>query len=295
MLDQIATSGVAVRATGSARVEVRLLEIAGDSIFTASHTPTGRCRGTLLICPPILGESLVIYRREVNLADMLAERGIAVQRFHYRGSGHSGGSEAGITFHAMVDDALAALGALEDRVGAGSVGFLGTRWGALVAAECARRIGGSSLVLWDPVVDPNEFVEEAIRARVMRRMKKGQGRRTPMSEELAQLEQRGWLDILGYRLCNGLTRSAEGHSLTQLLTGWEGALLTVIFGARGGRRAAGLNHVKRIEGALPSGDLVTLPEELPVWFSGRSTQGSAELLGTTSRWILGALSGESDR
>ena len=293
MVDQVSRSGAAVRADGLARVEARWIRAGPESIFSVAHLPDADPRAELLVCSPILGEALVTSRREVNLGRMAAGRGIAVQRFHYRGTGHSTGSETKITFEDMVDDGLAALEALEARVGSRPAIFLGIRWGALVAAECARRASGDSLVVWDPVMDPKAFLQEAIRARVMRRMKKRQGRRTSMNEEVAELEARGWLDILGYRLPASLIESTGDRSLDAILSDWKGRVAIVGFDARGGRRAAGLKPGRSLDSVLSRADRLTAPQELPVWFSGRSTQGSRELLETTVDWIVESLDGVS--
>ena len=51
--------------------------------------------GGVVACPSIYQDLFAGYRDEVLLARSLAARGIAVQRFHYRGAGHSDGDVAG--------------------------------------------------------------------------------------------------------------------------------------------------------------------------------------------------------
>lgn len=267
-------------------MEVGFTESAATPIFTVGHIPP-KPQASVVICPPILGEALVAYRREFNLAARLAATGIAVQRFQYRGTGHSEGSETDITFEGMVEDALSALRLLEERVGPQRVAFLGTRWGALVAAACAQRVGGAPLVLWDPVPDPGSFLNEAIRARVMRRLKKGQGRRTTMAQEMAELDDRGWLDILGYRLPRSLVATTNDDRLPRSPVAGNAPVLTVVFNGRGGRPPIRLGS-SRVPNE-PVGEVVTIDDEVPIWFSGRSTQGSERLMATTTRWLKESL------
>ena len=51
-------------------------------------------------------------------------------------------------------------------------GFLGTRVGAIVAAAQARERAGARLALWDPVLDGDGYVRDALRSRLMADMRR---------------------------------------------------------------------------------------------------------------------------
>jgi len=66
----------------------------GRAMFAFLHLPDGApVLGGLVVCSPMDAETLRHYRKEVLLGRMLAPRGVAVLRFHYRGAGNSDGDE----------------------------------------------------------------------------------------------------------------------------------------------------------------------------------------------------------
>ena len=81
--------GSAAVISGTATTEVRYLGPEGARIITVTHRPAGPVRGAVVIASPIQSEYLKNNRREVLIGRELAERGIAVRRFHYRGMGLS--------------------------------------------------------------------------------------------------------------------------------------------------------------------------------------------------------------
>ncbi|MDP8959415.1 MAG: alpha/beta hydrolase, partial [Actinomycetota bacterium] len=117
----------------------------GQRLFGFLHLPEGRPRAGIVVCSPLHAEFLRNYRREVLVARALAARGFAVQRFHYRGTGSSDGQASEATYETMRQDALLAAGHVLERSGATRLGFLGTRWGALVAAAGAAGFPGAPL------------------------------------------------------------------------------------------------------------------------------------------------------
>ena len=115
-----------------------------------------------MICPSIYAEFIAGYRMDVSLARALASRGVAVQRFHYRGVGHSDGEAEETTFATMRDDALAAAERLLERTGVGGPAFLGTRFGGLVAASAAAEYPGCPLVLVDPTLEAETLLPRCV-------------------------------------------------------------------------------------------------------------------------------------
>lgn len=73
-----------------------------------------------------------------RIAQVLAERGVAVLRFDFTGLGHSDGEFANSNFTSNVDDLLAAAKALEDRLAAPSLIIGHSLGGAAVLAATAK-------------------------------------------------------------------------------------------------------------------------------------------------------------
>ena len=180
--------------------------------FGVLHAPIDEPVAGWVICGPYQAEVQRHYRREVLLARRLSEMGIAAQRFHYVGFGHSDGDPSAATLDTMREDALAAADQLVRTTGLTTVGFLGTRWGGLVAASAVAARGGR-LVLWEPVVDPARYFDEIFRFLIMYRMKEDPA--TPMSETsvLDGLRRDGSVDVLGHSVDLALYESAIGIGL----------------------------------------------------------------------------------
>jgi pimeloyl-ACP methyl ester carboxylesterase len=175
------------------------------------------------------------YQREVALARALASRGIAAQRFHYRGTGNSQGDPATLSFDTLCEDAREMSKALRHRVPNVPVAFVGTRWGALMAAEVSKRFPFSPLVLWEPTIDASGYFREAGRARRIRDAREGRSDEARSNGVAAEFESRGFMDLLGYSIYRPLYESAQGRTLSSVMDRQPHPLL-IIQMARGKSR-----------------------------------------------------------
>ena len=194
------------------------------SLFVVRYLPAAPVGLALVLCPPILADQAVHYRREVLLARALGARGVEVVRFHPRGTGNSHGDPLETTFETLVADARAAAGLVQ----ADRAAFLGTRVGALVAAAAHP---GTPLVLWD-AIDGADFWREAFRARRIRGLVDGAGRGGPIDDAEAQLDSVGSVDVLGYRVGRPLYESVRSRTLAGELGAAERHLLRLDGGGR---------------------------------------------------------------
>jgi pimeloyl-ACP methyl ester carboxylesterase len=280
--------------------EATFLEVNGSPVFVVTCAPAGPARGGVTICSSILIEHMTNYRREVVLARALAAGGIASQRFHYRGAGHSGGDESTVTLDSMLEDALAASRHLADRADVDRLAFAGARWGGLVAAMAARAHPEEPLVLWEPVLDTERYFREMKRARRVLDLKDarprsgsengrtGEAGRAPQSASLEQeLERQGWADMLGFTLHHRLYSSGRGKRLSEVLADRTGPLLVVQFGLGKTLKP----ELSQLEGTLgPRGIFFEshLIEDEPGWFFPGSELRAAEALAeVTVKWLAG--------
>lgn len=181
-------------------------------MFGCTHLPLRSPTAGLVVCCSIQAEFVKNYRKEVLLARSLSPAGVAVQRFHYRGTGNSDGDTADATFKTMRDDALEAAETLKRKTGVSKVAFAGTRWGGLIASAAAARFDGAPLILWEPALDPARYFREVFRSRLIHNLKDGETP-PPFSQLLDELKQKGSLDILGHAIDYPLYASAIGHTL----------------------------------------------------------------------------------
>lgn len=206
------------------RVSVRFLGGPGERMIGFLHAPVTPPRAGMVLCSSIHAEFMGNYRKEVLLANRLAEHGIAVQRFHYRGTGNSEGIEEQVTLDAMQDDARTWTEQLKQETSVDKVGFYGMRFGAMVAAGTAAGFPAAPVALWQPVLDPAQYFREIFRAWRMRELKAG--RQPEASFSLTdQLAQAGVVDVLGYSVQRTLYDSTFGRLLVDELGSSSRALL----------------------------------------------------------------------
>jgi alpha-beta hydrolase superfamily lysophospholipase len=132
------------------------------ALFGWLHLPAdGVVRGGVVLCQPLGIEAICTYYTYRLLAEALANRGLAVLRFDYDGTGDSCGHE---TDPDRVEDWLSSLAAATDVLlgtGVTRLGLVGVRMGGLFAAhEAARRGGVDALVLWDACLSGSAFLRE---------------------------------------------------------------------------------------------------------------------------------------
>ena len=135
---------------------------ADRQLFGWMHLPADRAvHGGVVLCQPLGIEAICAYFTYRLLAERLADRGLAVLRFDYDGTGDSCGGE---TDPDRLEHWLASVTAATDVLAASGVtalGLVGMRLGGLFAAhEAARRGGVDALVLWDPSVSGRSFLRE---------------------------------------------------------------------------------------------------------------------------------------
>jgi pimeloyl-ACP methyl ester carboxylesterase len=249
-------------------------------------------RAAVVVCPSVHVELQENYRQEVLLARAFAANGLAVLRFHYRGTGHSDGDDEAATLDSMIDDAASAADRVMQATAAGRVAFLGTRWGGLVAAGAATRLGAAPVALFDPVLEPDRYFREAIRAQLIHRMKEG-GAGPPSHEALlGELRTSGFLDILGYPLHAGLYHGARGRGIRDLLGDRNRPVLLVHFNRNGTLRADYANLADELRTKSFPVDVKVIREQPAWWFSRRVLRTIDALGEATAQWLVARLAGE---
>lgn len=235
----------------------------GGRVFTVRHEPLTAPMATCVMCPAILGDVPKNYRREVLTARTLAARGFLVERFHYRGTGNSEGDPAAVTLTTMLDDALAAAARARSAAPAARLATVGTRWGALVAATVAARTPVAPLALVEPVLEARAYFREAFRARAIARMRPD-GERPGEQALLAELDERGFVDLIGHALHAALYHSAIDGSLLRELGGTPRPVLIVQLG--GGEVRASHEHARSALAALDFDAQVAIVEGAEGWW-----------------------------
>ncbi|RYY77055.1 MAG: alpha/beta fold hydrolase [Gammaproteobacteria bacterium] len=131
-------------------------------LFGAYHPPKlSNRREGIVLCSPFGQENMRAHRSLRRLAINLSNLGYAVLRFDYRGTGDSAGSLNSVTADDWQQDIRIAVQELIDIAAVPKVSLLGLRIGALLAAQvAANHQNVSRLVMWDPVVSGQAYIDE---------------------------------------------------------------------------------------------------------------------------------------
>lgn len=206
---------------GGGREVAAFLGPAGGRVFAVTHLPLEAAHA-LVICGATYSEQLTSYRTDVLLARWLADRGVAVVRFHYRGTGNSDDPPGRFpTFDTMTEDAELVTAWLRTCTGPCPLAYSGSRLGALIAARCVSSEQGPELILLEPALTGRQYFRELFRAR------RAAGLRNPGIDGLTQLEHSGEVDAFGNRVGWPTYASFRDRSVEQELGAVPRAVLLV--------------------------------------------------------------------
>jgi len=150
----------------------------------------------VVLCYPIINEYLRSHRAIVRLATQLASEGFHVLRFDYFGCGDSYGEDDDGSLHEWTENLSTAIDELKNGCDASHLCLIGLRMGAslaLLAAE--KRDDIDTMVLWEPIVNGEEYVREIKRLHLESAVIEG----FPQAVK-GQADASQHLEILGFRI-----------------------------------------------------------------------------------------------
>ncbi|ODB97000.1 hypothetical protein A3196_09630 [Candidatus Thiodiazotropha endoloripes] len=150
-----------------------VLEIDGERLFTIEHFPkqTEPTKAYIFV-HPFAEEKLWSHRVYVTTARAFCDQGMLVARFDFRGHGDSDGDydEASLKRHltdisTVVDHVKKANPSIKH------IGLFGLRLGATLATLTALSRGDiEELILWDPILDGDRYMQEILRSNLASQM-----------------------------------------------------------------------------------------------------------------------------
>ena len=163
----------------------------------------------VVLCHPWGQEYLRAHRSMRHLSNLLSAAGHHVLRFDYFGTGDSAGDMLDADLAGWERDIDTAIQELMDSAGTRRVALVGLRLGATLAARVAnrRRREIESLVLWDPVVNGSEYLDELASTEKRQKWAGPQGSPRPA-------ERGGGHEFLGFALSARLEDEIRALDLT---------------------------------------------------------------------------------
>jgi pimeloyl-ACP methyl ester carboxylesterase len=193
-------------------------------LFGMLHFPEGTPRHGLVICHALAEEKLWSHRVFVALARELANHGIAVLRFDFRGEGESDLDFEQVGIASRIDDAVrAAEVLLEQQPTLTGISFLGHRLGGAIAAAAAARLGSRAqgLLVWDPLPSGREYLMQLLRSNLAKQMARD-GKAPRTRQALIQALEAGETVLVdGYGISRVLYRELIALELPALLEALE--------------------------------------------------------------------------
>ncbi len=155
-------------APGKCCIKADFLEHAGRNLFYLQLEPADAViLGSVLFLPPFAEEMNKSRRVVASQARELADAGYRVMLLDLSGCGDSTGDFVDASWHRWLEDAQFAARSLLDQ-DAGPLTIWGLRMGALLACELAHgRPEISRLVLWQPVLNGEQQVDQFLRLRAV--------------------------------------------------------------------------------------------------------------------------------
>lgn len=254
-------------------------------LFGILHEPAAVPSGWgWVFCHPFAEEKLWTQRVYVSFARMLAARGAWVLRFDAMGNGDSEGQFSASSVETMLSDVGCAISMLERSSGAvQSIGLLGLRFGATVAALAAERQPSvNKLVLWEPVVDGGKYMQELLRVNLTTQTAIYKEIRHKREDLVRMMREGRTVNVDGYEIAYPCYEQAAALTLTEGVKRFPGSCLIVQIGSAG---QAIRPDVKALQEAYPSADIRESVEE-PFWKEIKRWYGAApNLFETTLAWM----------
>ena len=135
----------------------------GKTLFGAYYPPTSHVDRNvgILFCYPMGDEYMRTHWTFRQLAVMLNKEGFHIFKFDYYGTGDSSGNSCDGSIVQWESDILTAIHELKEVSGVSQISMIGLRLGgALATLVASQEIQIQDIVLWDPVIKGQIYIDE---------------------------------------------------------------------------------------------------------------------------------------
>lgn len=185
------------------------LQVPDGRRFCVHHPATGPAvRGAIVYLHPFAEEMNRSRRMAALQSRALAQAGFEVLQIDLLGCGDSSGDFGDASWVEWIDDSLRAVAWLRDRSSA-PVWLWGLRLGGLLAAEAARRAEESTgLLLWNPVINGEQYLKQFLRLKLASEALGGDGK-GGMAAIRKEIASGLGIEVAGYMLNAALALELE--------------------------------------------------------------------------------------
>ncbi|NRA69610.1 MAG: hydrolase 2, exosortase A system-associated [Gammaproteobacteria bacterium] len=160
----------------------------------------------LIVVPPFCEEMNKSRKMIADFSRLAAKNNITVSVIDLFGTGDSAGELAEATWEIWQDNLVAMVNQLKDSMPEIPIAMLGIRTGALLALDCCitnKMSLPNSLMMWQPVLNGQQFINQFMRLRLAAEMMSASTKVT-MADLMTELEQTSLIEIAGYTVNKSL-------------------------------------------------------------------------------------------
>ena len=174
------------------------------------QAPSSGSQKGMLVIPPFADEM----NKSRHMLNLLSKR-VCNEGYHVVfpdlfGTGDSQGQYKDANWDVWSSDIEAGIRYLEEQ-GVKEISIFAMRTGALLAADLVSRFPGKfiKLVLWQPVIDGNMFLNQFLRLRLASSMMSGDGEKETTKGLMAKFENGETVEIAGYQISPDLALTLQ--------------------------------------------------------------------------------------
>lgn len=167
----------------------------------------------VLYCQPFAEEQNQSHAVVARALRAMAAAGLPAMRFDFSGCGDSEGDLEEASLSDWIAEIGAAASHLKRETGAARVGVWGLRLGAWLALAHAARVPETPFAaLWQPVMDPLDYLSQFLRQSLASALAAGAGKLPTVKGLSARIEGGETVEVMGYPMARRLHRSFQEAS-----------------------------------------------------------------------------------
>lgn len=172
-------------------------------------------------------EFVYLNRAEVALARRLAAAGFPTLMFHCQGYGDSEHIDLTPRFSTQVSDSEDVIDQFPTLADVATIGVIGMRLGATVAARVAERTNVASLAMVAPIVRGDRYVRDLLRTQTFVHLAAGTEETGSLDHLRGTLDSTGFVNVRGFSLERDVLAEIQSIDLREDLTKLDARVLLV--------------------------------------------------------------------